>query len=168
MNDSAANEMDDWRLSIARTWVGREISITMGVATVEALYFQSDAMPMQNPSASIEAILLDTWRMLEAAASTFTRSEWQLLMSFESPLDQPHDLKCNAAAVARDFIERFPGSHWNGNVLALKILMKKVAQLSQVEFAAVLTIVKILRNLGGEERLQTLASRLPALLNETV
>jgi hypothetical protein len=154
----------DWRLEIVRKdFVGRKVEVELTTAISETLFFQDANLPLTYPSQALDAALKGYWRMLEGAATLFTRDEWILLSRWESPFHHGGFEFDSAAALADDYAGQYTGDNWCAEVLAIKRLLPKIRSLSSSEFESVREIFLYMRNLRSDDPMFTLSQKLAAL-----
>jgi len=154
----------DWRLETAnRDFVGRKIEIACTEPIMHALFFLNDAVPFNNPQASLEHVARLYWSLLERASHIFSGAEWRALGSSFSPFCRGELSGRNAVEAVKEVEALYPGEDWRAELLAAKKLLPKIGTLSDVEFETVNAILFLVGNLSSDDPWFTLSRKLPAL-----
>jgi len=163
------DEYADWRFEIAnREFVGKKIEIACTEPIMHALFFLNDAVPFNNPQASLEHVARLYWSLLERASHIFSSAEWRTLgASWFSPFYRGEFLGRRPVDVVREIEAKYPDEDWNEDLLEAKKLLPKIASLSDVEFEAVNAILYLTGNLSNDDPWFTLSHKLPALGSDT-
>lgn len=158
------DEYGDWRFeTVNREFVGKKIEIACTEPIMHALFFLNDAVPFNNPQASLEHVARLYWAMLERASHIFSGAEWRALGDLSSPFHRGELSRRSAAEAVKEVEALYPGEDWRAELLAAKRLLPKIGTLSDVEFEAVNVILFLVGNLSSDDPWFTLSRKLPAL-----
>lgn len=151
------------RIAILKDLPGNNIQLHCVDDVLSTLFFANASMPLANPAVAVSSALSFYWRTLDHASRIFSPSEWSALAAPRSLFLDSRYWDMSVASAVELALEEHAGDDWCDDVLATKVLLPKIADLSETDFAAVIQILRYIAGLSCDDPFAAMALKLPAL-----